>query len=259
MSKSKMSDLLQRYLSARDEGKDIYFDANEIDDLLESFEESNDFTYYSEVLDLGLKFHPDSTDLQIRQCKLYVYNEEHDHAVTLMDTLGVEGNQELDLLRLECYCELDYYSLVVEFTEELVKKKCEYLEQIFEYTAAILNDLEMTEKAHEYIDRGLKLFPDNMVLKDELCYVLETEGDVEQAIRLYNELIDKNPYSNDYWFSLGRLYSMTADFDKAIEAFDFALACDDSDSELRILKAYCLYMNENYEKAIEVYYELAHT
>jgi len=58
---------------------------------------------------------------------------------------------------------------------------------------------------------------------------------------------------------LGRLYSISGDYEKAIEAFDFALTCDDSDEELKILKAYCLYMNENYEKAIEVYNDIATT
>ena len=103
------------------------------------------------------------------------------------------------------------------------------------------------------------LFPDNLILKDELCYNLEIEGDIKKAIEVCNELIDKNPYSNDYWFTLGRLYSISGDYEKAIEAFDFALTCDDSDEELKILKAYCLYMNENYEKAIEVYNDIATT
>ena len=50
--------------------------------------------------------------------------------------------------------------------------------------------------------------------------------------------------------------SVVGDYEKAIEAFDFALTCDDSDTELKILKAYCLYMNESYEKAIEEYQEI---
>jgi hypothetical protein len=58
---------------------------------------------------------------------------------------------------------------------------------------------------------------------------------------------------------LGRLYSMSADYEKAIEAFDFALTCDDSDIELKILKAYCLYMNDNFEKAIEIYSDIIDT
>ena len=43
MDKKKISLLWQRYLSGQEEGKDAYFDAEEIDDLLESFEEADKF------------------------------------------------------------------------------------------------------------------------------------------------------------------------------------------------------------------------
>ena len=254
-----ISRLLQRYLSGHQEGRDAYFDADEIDSLLDSFEESDDYTYYDEVLALGLRLHPGNTDLQVRQCKSFVYNEDYESALALIETIAETDNQDLDMLRLECYVMQDSYDKVVEYTEKLIADKCEYLETIFEYIAPILGDAEMNKEAHDYINRGLMLFPDNMILKDELCYNLEIEGDIEKAIGICNELIDKNPYSNDYWFTLGRLYSISGDYEKAIEAFDFALTCDDSDEELKILKAYCLYMNENYEKAIEVYNEIATT
>ena len=135
-------------------------------------------------------------------------------------------------------------------------RKAHSLEEVFEYISPILNDLDMNKEARDFVDRGLALFPDNLILKNELCYILETEGDIPRAIELCNELIDKNPFSYEYWFTLGRLHSMVGDYEKAIEAFDFALTCDDSDTELKILKAYCLYMNESYEKAIEEYQEI---
>ena len=58
MKKKDISRLLQRYLTGHQEGKDAYFDADEIDELLDSFEESDDYTYYDEVLALGLRLHP---------------------------------------------------------------------------------------------------------------------------------------------------------------------------------------------------------
>lgn len=251
-----ISRLLQRFLSGRKAGKDAYFDADEIDDLLDSFEESDDYTNYDGVLALGLRLHPGNSDLQVRQCKLYVYEDEYDSALALIETLSETDNQDLDMLRLECYVMLERYDDVVKYTDQLIVDECDYLEDVFEYVAQILDDMDMTKEAHDYIRRGLLLFPDNLVLKDELCFCLEAEGNIGQAIEVCNELIDQNPYSYDYWFTLGRLYSINADFEKAIEAFDFALTCDDSDEELKVLKAYCLYMNENYEKAVEIYNDI---
>ena len=256
MKKDDISRLLQRYLSAREMGKEPYFDADEIDELLGSLEESDNYEYFDEVLTLGLKLHPGNTDLQFRQCKLYVYNEDYESALALIDSIAETDNQDLDLLRLECYCMLDRYDKLIEYTERLIESDCEYLETIFEYTAPLLSDMEMTNEAHDFIRRGIDLFPDNLTLKDELCYNMEMKGDIDGAISMCNELIDKEPYSYESWFTLGRLYSIKSEFEKAIEAFDFALTCDDSDPELKILKAYCLYMNENYEKALEVYQEI---
>lgn len=256
MKKEDISLLLQRYLSAREMGKELYFDADEIDELLGSFEESDDYTYYGEVLALGQKLHPGNTDLQIRQCKFYAYNDDYESALALIDIIAETDNQDLDLIRLECYCMMEQYGKLIEYIEKLINSECNYLETAFEYIAPLLSDMEMTKEAHDFINRGLRLFPRNVMLKNELCYIKELEGDIDGAIDLCNDLIDKNPYSHEQWFSLGRLYSMKAEYEKAIEAFDFALTCDDSDPDLKMLKAYCLYMNENYEKALEVYQEI---
>ncbi|MDR1160839.1 MAG: tetratricopeptide repeat protein, partial [Tannerellaceae bacterium] len=78
----------------------------------------------------------------------------------------------------------------------------------------------------------------------------------EGAITVCNRIIDQDPYSYEFWFTLGRLYSLQCAYDKAIDAFDFACACDHPDAELLVSKAYCLFMNENYNKAIEIYNEL---
>lgn len=256
MKKNDISRLLQRYLSAKEEGKDPYFDADQIDDLLNSFEESDNYAYYDEVLALGLKLHPGNTALKIKLCRQHVYYEDFDKALTLIENMAETDNQDLDMLRLECFCSKKQYEKVIEYTEVLIAHNCDYLESIFEYIVPILNDLDMRKEARDYIDRGLLLFPDNLILKDELCYDLETDGDLPAAIKICNELIDKNPYSYDHWFTLGRMYSMIGEYDKAIDAFDFALTCDNSDYELFILKAYCLYMNESYEKALEVYKDI---
>ncbi len=256
MRKDDISRLLRQYLSAKREGKEPYFDADQIDDLLNSLEESNDYTYWDEVLALGLKLHPGDTALQIKKGRQFVYNQDYKGALALLENIAEKDNQDLDMLRMECYCSLDQYPKALEILEELIAGNSEYIEDVFEYIAPILNDLDMTKEARDFVDRGLSLFPDNMLLKNELCYILEGEGNLPQAIELCNDLIDKNPFSFEHWFTLGRLYSMATEYEKAIEAFDFAMTCDDSDLEPKILKAYCLYMNESYEKAIEEYLEI---
>lgn len=259
MNKNEISRLLQRYKSALDEGKDAYFDADELDELLESFEESDDYTYYDEVLALGLKLHPDNTELQIRQCRSYIYQENYIQALELVDSIAETDNEDLDSLRLECYCMLNKYDKVIGFTEDLIRSECQYLNSIFQTIVPILSDIGMYDEALDYAERGMMLFPDDRYLKDEYCYALEMDGQVEKAIKICNELIDEDPYNSDFWYTLGRLYSMNEEFEKAVDAFDFAITCGSTNDDIKILKAYSLYMNGSYEKAIEVYNEIETT
>lgn len=50
MKKDDISRLLQHYISAKEEGKEPYFDADQIDEMLDSFEDSNDYTYFIPVI-----------------------------------------------------------------------------------------------------------------------------------------------------------------------------------------------------------------
>lgn len=256
MRKDTISRLLARYLSAQEDGKDAYFDADEIEELLDSFEDSDDYTLYDGVLSLGMKLHPGHTGLLIKQCKLLIYNEQYEEALTNIDLIAETNDPELDLLRMECYYSLDRPDDAKAYLEKLINSDYDYLIDVFEYIAPIIGELGMNEEAIEFILKGLSLFPDSIELKAELCYNYELTGKIDEAILLTNELIDDNPYSFDDWVTLGRLYSIKGEYEKAVDAFDFALTCDDTDQEIKMLRAYCLFMNENYQKAIEAYNEL---
>lgn len=256
MKQNRVSLLMKRYLDALEAKKEAYFDADEIDDILELLEISDDYTHYEDILLLGLRLHPNSTELAIRKCHFFIYNEKYEEALRLIESITEPENIDVELLRLECYCLLNQYPRVVSYIERLSRENPDILEEIFEYLTPVISDLDLVEETFDFIKRGLHYFPDNLILKDELCLHLESIGNIEGAIEICNELIDKNPYSVDYWFMLGKLHSMSANYEKAIEAFDFALACDDSDVELKMLKAYCLFMNNHYEKAVEVYLEV---
>ena len=96
MKKDDISRLLQHYLSAKEEGKEPYFDADQIDEMLDSFEDSNDYTYFDEVLALGLKLHPGNSALQIKKGRQFAYNEDYESALALLENIAEtdkDGNQ----------------------------------------------------------------------------------------------------------------------------------------------------------------------
>lgn len=257
MERDEYSKLLQRYLSALEEGKEAYFDADEILFLLDCFEDNDELTHYKGVLSIGLKFYPENEELKIKKCRFLTFEDDYKGALALAKGISEKNNQELDAIRLECYFYLKEYDKAYEYMDELIiDLSCTYVEELFEHIATFLNDLDVPEMAEAVIRYGLLGFPDNAILNNELCYLHELKGEINESISICNHMIDKNPYSYDFWFTLGRLYSITNEYDKAIDAFDFASTCDEPETDLLILKAYCLFMNEHYKKAIETYQEI---
>lgn len=254
MKKDEINHCMQIYLSARGEGKDPYFDVGQLIDMLDSLEESYDMGYFNDIVDLGLRLHPGNPDLLIKKCRALIEDDDIDKAREIMDALGDYDDENLHLMRMECYCYKKQYQQIVSYMQPLVQEKADCLLFLFENLAVLCNNHLEPAESEEFIRWGLELFPDSVVLKEERCCALEQSGRYEEAIKLCNELIDKNPYSYTYWYSLGRYHLMSSDVDKAIEAFDFALACSEElNEEVLTMKAYSLMLSGSYEKALEVY------
>lgn len=256
MNNKRIDQLRDRYLTAKEKKKEPYFDADEIDDLLDSFELAQEHLLYADLLALGLRLHPGSTILLMRQCKELIEEDKADEAMSIIQQIGEKDNFNLDMLKVDCYLSQFKFAEIMQLVNALIKRKADYLEDIFECTAPLLSEMGMMKETIEFTEKGLKLFPKNIILMEELYYALEHTEEYDRAIAICNELIDLKPYSFDEWFALGRFYAYKADYEHAIEAFEFALACDDSVVELKLLLAYCLNKNGNDKKAMEISTEI---
>jgi len=248
-----MDDLVKRYLDMENSGTGIYFDADDIVELLDYFEEIDDLDHFKKVLKIGEKLHPYNIDIKIRICKAYIYDNDYEKALSMIELLNDISNHELNLLKFECLCALDRYNELLTCLETMQNDSMEELQDVYEYLTMMLREQYNSKNAYDLVRRGQVLFPDSVILKEELCYHLDNNGDTEKAVEICKELIDYDPYSVDYWYILGRLYAIMGIYDKAIDAFDFALVCDNSDLEVKILKAFCYLLCGNYEKLVEVF------
>jgi tetratricopeptide (TPR) repeat protein len=262
MDKTHVSELLKRYHDARKAGEYPYFDTDEIDEMLEWLEVKDKYEDCKALVDLGLSQHPGNSLLLMRKCRYYMYEFQYEMALETLNSIPDAANIDIEMMRLECYYELDDIDAILKRIEALTESNCEYLEDILEYIVPMLNDKDMKDASAKLIRKGLSHFPKNTLLMDELGYLYELSGQYKKAISISNKLLDSNPHSYDHWFNLGRLYAFNFNYPAAIEAFEFAVACSgedtkDTDLELEVLLAYCFFMNENYEKALEKYSQVS--
>ena len=256
-----ISFLLERFFSAQKNGLISYFDVDEIASLINYFLEKDDTVNLNSIIELGYELHPDDINFKIALCKTLAAMEEYNSAIRLIEDNNINGNKEIDIIRIECYCELEQVEKANCLIDELTVKNSAYLEEAMEHMACVLNDIEKyKENAYKFIQNALTMFPDSFVLKSELCFNHELSGNTKEAMDLCRQLIDEDSYSAEVWYMQGRLYSICADFEKAVDSLDFAITCVNDNSELeyeiKLTKAFCLYKNESYDKAISCYKEL---
>ncbi|MDR0743874.1 MAG: hypothetical protein LBF05_05920 [Tannerella sp.] len=256
-----ISSLLSRFFESQKSDTDTYFDVDEIVSLIDHFLDKDDVSNLKTAIELGYKLHSDDAGFKISLCKTLVSIEDFGSAIRLIEDTGIKKNKDMDLMRLECYCELDRYDDALTLINELTVENSAYLEDAVIQTAYVMNDIEEHQQdAYDFIVYALTLFPGNLTLKSELCFNLEIQGKTKEALTLCRELIHEDPYAAEIWYMQGRIYSLCADFEKAVDSLDFALTCihnnEDLEYEIKLMKAYCLYKNESYQKAISTYKEL---
>jgi pentatricopeptide repeat protein len=259
-----LSSLLKRFLESQKTNTPQYFDVDEIVSLIHYFLDVDDLVNLNSVVELGYRLHPDDISFKTALCQTLIAIEDYNSALKLLDNIGNIRSKSLHLMRIECYCELDRYDDAISLIDKLTAKKSPYLEDVMVQAISIMNDRDNRRpETYALIKRALRILPDSLPLKTELCFNLELQGKTKEALALCHELIDEDPYATDLWYMQGRLYSLCADFERAIEALDYALTCItafkdfDMEYEIKLMKAYCLYKNESYDKAIAVYEDLA--
>jgi tetratricopeptide (TPR) repeat protein len=78
-------------------------------------------------------------------------------------------------------------------------------------------------------------------------------GKYKDSERIFNELLDKDPYSTRYWNALASAQFMNEDFSGAIVSSEYAIAIDPHNPEGLLSKANGLYQLGNYEEAVLYY------
>jgi tetratricopeptide (TPR) repeat protein len=259
-----LSSLLKRFFESKKNNTKQYFDADEIVLLIDYFLDKDDVSNLKAVVELGYELHSNDINFKISLCKTLITIEDFDSAIKMIDNIGDIRDKNIDLMRIECYCELDRLDETLDLIDKLTTENSPYLEDAIVRTVCMMNDMENSNHRETYnlIKHALTMFPDSLALKSELCYNLELQGKTKEALILCHELINEDPYSAEIWYMQGRLYSLCANFERSVDSLDFALTCisEDEDPELeyeiKLMKAYCLYKNESYNKAIAVYEEL---
>ena len=244
--KSKdFQDILKRYETSVKSGHLIYMDADDLADIADYYQYNGKKEEAEHAVNLALEYNPDAVGPLLYKAREALADKAFDTARGY--ARHIEGTDALEALFL--YGEILICEGKEDKADELYR---EHLKEIMpdEWTdyvydvANIFSDYEAFNYAFEWMARSQGDNSDDF--KELMARTLFGLGKYKDSERIFNELIDHNPYSIRYWNALANAQFMNEDYQAAITSSEYAIAIDPNDAESLLSKANSLYSLGNF-------------
>lgn len=247
--KPEFKQLLAKYSDMIENHTSIYLEPDEITLLAEFYASMGNIKACEEVVDYGVMLHPDNPDILIFKCHNLIIKGHTHEAQKLLNSIADPNDYEVRLLQAELYLAQKRNQEADELLNQLYQdeKNTDTMLDI----AHLYMDGHQKKNAYYWLQKASNEDPDNLGLLEELASYHFSFGNVEEAVDLYNRLLDEAPYTIDFWHNLIRCYLRMYKPEKAMEAIDFAMAIDDTNLITWELKSNALLLENEIDKAME--------
>lgn len=143
----------------------------------------------------------------------------------------------------------------VEEADDYLEQNAQYCDEEDDYAldvASLFMDYEETDYAEKWLKR-CNLTDDNEY-KELSARIMLRRGNYDESERLFNELIDSDPYSSNYWNQLASSQFLHNNIQDSITSSEFSLAINPNDDEALLNKANALFTLGNHHEAL-IYYK----
>ena len=254
--KPKFRDQLARYEEMMSNGSTYYFEATELTDIAEYYAMQGDSEKAEEALDYALRLHPDNIDALIFKARARLINGHLAEAGHIIDSITDQNDREVMFLRAELLMAQHQYGKAEALLRALIEEES-YAANTYADIIDLLVDNGQADMASLWIEEATQRYPEHQQLTESAAYSHTLQERFDEAIALYNRLLDIDPYSTFYWEELGKIYFRREEYDKAIEAFEFVIAINGDECYYALYAvANCYFNIGNYERAEEYYHTI---
>ena len=222
----EIQELIKKFEDQLESGMTMFFDADELNIIMEHYVQQNDIEKINIIADLASTYHNTNPLTNLIMAKKYLSVQDTSNAMTYLNEED-NNTEDPDYQLSLAYC----YSLMEEHKKSLsaYKRAIKLLENdncddIYNSMAVEYMLLHDYEHALYYFKKGIKACPDisEQYIEITNCYFFLERSD--EAIEFFKGEVDKNPYSIAAWMSLGNCYLRLHLLEKAVEQYEYALA-----------------------------------
>lgn len=247
--------LLQQYDNLKFGRNHSFIDEDSFEKIIDYFDEKDQLSNALEASVYAIEQYPYSSSLLLKRCDLLIVNKKYKEALYLLEKAELLDSSDINLyiLKTDAHLALDEQEKAAAILETALNyfEGDEKIELLFEL-ADVYDDYESFEKVFDCLKIILEMDPNNEEALYKICFWTDFTGRNEEGIRLHQQIIEEFPFSELAWFNLGAAYQGIKLYEKAIDAYHYAVAIDEKfdyawrnmgDAYLRLRK---------YKDAIEV-------
>lgn len=207
----------------------------------------------AEIFEKAMKLYPNALSLMTGKIRIVLTQGQVEEVWKLAEQIEDKEDPEYSHIIAEIMIfegkekEADQY--LEDWYQE--RKDMEYMEDYAMDTAWLLFDLGLSDLAWKWLN--YVEYQDDEEYMELKANLLISAGKAEEAKKIINKLIDKDPYAIAYWNLLADAQLKNGEIEDSITSSEYALAINPDDCEATYNKASALYSLGNIEEALHYY------
>lgn len=226
----ELQELLNQYSKLKAGKSHLYLEEESFEKIIGYYQDKDDLKNALEAAEHAIEQFPWSADLLVKKADVLLSARQYKKALEVLEKAELFDKNNLNLY----ICKTDAY-LALDMEEEAISVLNnglqifvgdDRIELLFEM-ADIYDFYEDFQKVFDCLKMILEQEPNNEEALYKICFWTDFTGRNEEGIRLHQNIIDKFPYNHLAWFNLGAAYQGIKLYEKAIDAYQYAIAIDE--------------------------------
>lgn len=205
------------------------FSVDEFEDLIAYYDRLRAVEQIMDVLDCALQQYPFSVDFYLKKADFLLAQNQTEEALEVIDqAAGLSPNNfEVLILSIEALSLLGQMELAGRLLDELPSPSDPEQQADYYYAQAFWHEQRYEfERMYFFLCAALEIQPGHQRSLEKMMVAVEMNKRYQEAIPIYEEILNQDPYSYQAWFNLGQALASIGAYERALEAMEYAFIID---------------------------------
>ena len=211
-----------------------------------------------EVVDYAIEQYSYRSEFLIAKARLLLILEQNEESIKVLEAAEIVSpfENEIQLLRARALTGMGFSKEAKEILQGMIQYVGKTdLADIYLAESYIHEKEKNFAKMYDVLKEALTFDSEHPECLERIWISVELSRRYFESIALHQKLVDKQPYNALAWYNLGQSYASIGEYEKAIEAIEYAFIIN-KDMEIAYIEcAELCSLVKNHEKALSIYEE----